>query len=303
MLTREEALNKIAAYDNKIKNGDYEGALALLDSIPSNILKNYHEAKLNIIKKIFSELINNKKFDEAIRKIDDFKRKYDCFSIDLIKIESKIYYYLAIKENKEEKVDSALRHSEKSLSLDRNNEDFKFLIIEILIYGKQSYDKALEKIRDLETNISKEKKNYLKNLKAAALNNKANDLNLTDLEGALNLANKAIEIEPSENLDIIKKNRLDKFKKLFAQKITDHKFEEIPKLFEKGNKFKFKSKEMENYLDINKHLSKCFEYKYLVKYAKKETYENIILNTLEYIRKGISEDNFELKYEFLKLIF
>ena len=60
---------------------------------------------------------------------------------------------------------------------------------------------------------------------------------------------------------------------------------------------------MKNYLDINKHISKCFEYKYLQENANKEIYENIILNTLEYIRKGLNEDNFELKFELLKAIF
>ena len=137
-------------------------------------------------------------------------------------------------------------------------------------------------------------------------------LNLLDLaakeikeekfDSALSLINKAIEIERTEDseLNIL---RLTLFEKIFMQKIFDKKFEEIPKLFEIGNKYKFKTKEMENFLDINKHLSICFEYKYLVKYTKKETYENIILNILEYIRKGINGDNFELKFGHLKRIF
>ena len=66
--------------------------------------------------------------------------------------------------------------------------------------------------------MSNEKKNILKNLKAAALNNKSNNLALTDLEGSLNLINKAIEIEPTEKLEMLKKNRLERFKKVFVQK-------------------------------------------------------------------------------------
>ena len=65
--------------------------------------------------------------------------------------------------------------------------------------------------------MSNEKKNILKNLKAAALNNKSNNLALTDLEGSLNLINKAIEIEPTEKLEMLKKNRLERFKKVFVQ--------------------------------------------------------------------------------------
>ena len=62
------------------------------------------------------------------------------------------------------------------------------------------------------------KKNILKNLKAAALNNKSNNLALTDLEGSLNIINKAIEIEPTEKLEMLKKNRLERFKKYLCKK-------------------------------------------------------------------------------------
>ena len=141
MITREDAEKKVALINNKLKNEDYEEALILLESIPSEVLENYDKTKLDIIEKLFYKLSNNKKFDEAIRKIDAYKRKYYYFSTDLQKIESQIYFNLAKKENDEKKVDSALSYSEKSVSLDKNNENAKFLIIRILIFDKKFYEK------------------------------------------------------------------------------------------------------------------------------------------------------------------
>ena len=90
MITREDAEKKVALINNKLKNEDYEEALILLEAIPSEVLENYDKTKLDIIEKIFYKLINNKKFDEAIRKIDAYKRKYYYFSTDLQKIETQI---------------------------------------------------------------------------------------------------------------------------------------------------------------------------------------------------------------------
>lgn len=175
------------------------------------------------------------------------------------------------------------------------------MAINILIFKKKLYDKALQKIYNLEASVSNEKSQELKSLKASALNNKASDLPQNDLEESLNLINQAIDIDSEEN--VFKNHRYNKFSKLFAKKLIDKKFEEIPEIFEKAKNYKYKSREMEEYLDINQHISDFFKLIYLNKVHTKTTYEKIILNCLEYMRKGIKEENFKIKYQVLQFFF
>ena len=306
MSSIQELQEKVKKINNKLNNKEFEEALTLLESLSSYSSKmdNYEDNILQIIKKLFYKLINEKKFEEAINKIYSYKWKYSRYYKDLQKIESLIYYHFAIKENEEGKFDDALSHLERSSNLDSdNNEKAQILSISILIFNKKLYDKALQKISNLEYSVSREKIQQLKTLKASALNNKASDLAKTDLEESLNLVNKAIEIESVEHQDIFKRNRYDKFSKLFAKRIIDKQFEEIPKLFEKTQNYKFKSEDMEKYLDVNQHISNFFKFIYLNKVHTKETYEKIITNCLEYLRKGTNEENFRLKYEVLKVFF
>ena len=211
---------------------------------------------------------------------------------------------MATKENEEDKIDSALKHLEISSSLDSNNELDQLLIIQILINKKKLYDQALQRISKVEGNISKENMNKLKKLKSCALNNKAMNLyennKENNVEESLNLLNQSIKIKED---DSVKKNRLQIFSYSFTRKILDQKHKEIPKLFKITKEFKYKSKEMEDFLDINQHISNFCDCLYICEFHTKETYEKSLFNFLEYIRKGINDDYYDLKYNILKLNF
>jgi len=298
----EEKLN---IYKRKIENEDFEGALNIIESLSSLIGANdLEDTKINLAKKFLGKLINDDKFDEAISKIDVYKTKYWKYKEDFIKFESLAYFKLAQKENEEDKIDSALKHLEISSSLDSDNEYIKLLIIQILITKKKLYDQALQRISKVEGNISKENINTLKNLKACALNNKAMNLyenNKEDnIEESLNLLNQSIKVKEDES---VKKNRLQVFSNSFIIKIIDKKYEEIPKLFEMAKGFKYKSKEMEDFLDINQHISDFCDCLYICKFHTKETYEKSLFNFLEYIRKGINDEEYDVKYKILKINF
>jgi hypothetical protein len=83
----------------------------------------------------------------------------------------------------------------------------------------------------------------------------------------------------------------------------DKKYKEIPKLFEISKEFKYKSKEMEDFLDIYQHISNFCDCLYICEFHTKETYEKSLFNFLEYIRKGINDEYYDTKYKILKLNF
>ena len=282
---------------NKINNEDFEEALALINEYYSTN-SDYEKLKIPLIQKIFLKLINNRKFDEALNKIKIYKAQYPQYNKDIIKIESSIYYIMAMQEKEEEKIDDAIKHLEESLRLEPNNENCNLKLIAILVNEKELYSKALKKIIEFEKICSKENLKILKNLKAAILNNIALKLPENEEEKILSLLNQAIEEE--EN-DLIKENRFTKFNNFYIKKFNNGKYDEIPALFKKAFKFKFLSNKLKNYLYINKYISDCLESLYGNKnYTIKEKYSNCINYFLEYIKIGKNENNFNGKYNILQ---
>ena len=288
--------SKINLIKTKIDMGEYENALKLLDDIFSTGLSQanmFEKIRIVIINKIFEQLIAKSKYDEAINKIGIYKSKYNK---DFKDIEFSIYFNLAEKEFKEEKIDASLAHFEKSLTLKPNNKGCQFWIITILIVKKSLYEKALIKINELEKNISKEDINSLNELKALALNNLAINKYKNNLEECLNLLNQAIELDQK---DVYKENRFIKFKIFYVKKIEMNKYNEIPSLFKKTLNYKYLSKKMEDYLNINKYISNYFEGIYLSKDKTITKFKKSLKYLLTYIRVGLKEEDFDAKSHIL----
>ena len=154
-----------------------------------------------------------------------------------------------------------------------------------MIENKESCDKVLERIEDLEKNGSEKFLNMLRQLKSITLNKKALNLQENRIEESLILLNQSIELNPKD--DDIKENRFIKFQNLYVQKINENKYEDIPRIFHiANNSYKYKSNQMEKFLDINNHFSNYFENLH-------KNYKNCINNCLEYIRKGKDEGNYQ----------
>ena len=169
-------------------------------------------------------------------------------------------------------------------------------------FENKNFDSALY-YNDLSLNslppILKELSEPILKFKAVILNNKALSLSDDKIEECLNLLNQAIEIDP--NNGDFKNNRFVKFRALYVKKIKNKNFQEIPIIFYEAMKYKYLSKEMEDYLNINKSISNYFDrfYGNEKEIISIQKYKIGFSYFLDYIRYGDKEDDFEGKCNLL----
>ena len=217
--------SKAETLTTKLSSQQYEDALIIVEELIGLLdcesRKTFENLRKNIMSKNIEKIINEKNYDEALTKIQNYQRENIYSTKELNIIESKIYFYKSIQNLEQKNIDDAIRNVEIAIEKNPEEENFKMLNIKLLM-EKKSYDEILIKINEIENNISNENIKTLKKFKSVALNNKAVEiLSNNNLEESLVLLNESVELDP-EN-DTIKSNRFVYFKKLYVELIEKSK--------------------------------------------------------------------------------
>ncbi len=287
---------------------DFEGVLTILDE--SQIINENEELFITMIEFIIHKLINEKEFNKAFDKINNYKMKYNQYSKineKFKELEFLIYFNLAKQEIEERNFDQSLKDFEKALNFKHDSKSCLLYILKIQIEHKKLYDEAIKKINEVEKNYNFDERYILLNLKAKALIGKAMNIFENDIEKFLLLIDQAMEIKEEEEDEIIKikQIKLKYLIKYIESQNDKNDFINLEKYLNivLGLKNEIKE-EMQDIEEVEKKLE-CFqiefEKKKILNLMEKHNYKECIKLCDEFVKKHPNQEYYIREIKQIKI--